>query len=349
MPSSTRSPSTPRQNYFAVLILMAMFVVIGPLLVLQGIHADHRDRPSLQWPKVSGKIMQCDRVYHPARHGGSYGITATYTYVLNDRRYVAHQIALWSPDLRGKIGDFADKYPVSSTVNVYYDPKNPENAVLIPGPDETDNRMLIHAGAISFIGGILLIFLLRPKLAEYKAQMESQKIKAPSEPHHQTSTATKIFLPEGYAIYTPGSKLKLSICPDKGELSDMLGTDDGQPICDWKPEDRIIDAAGREYRLVKQPGKDGYDLDPTGESWIYERLLNLAESSRRLPKDNPHILRRNLQSAPENERIAVLMKSIESLPSRANWYISGFLLFLVLFFIAIVLIAGKFFLWLSTR
>src|SRR5262249_8640841 len=155
--------------------LMGMFVVIGLLLALQAVHADHRDRPSLQWPKVSGKMMQCDKVYHSGRHGGSYGITATYTYLINDRRYVAHQIALWSPDLRGKPGDFADKYPVSSTVDVYYDPQNPENAVLVPGPDEIGNRMSIRAGIASFVGGILLIFLLRPKLAEYKAQMESQK------------------------------------------------------------------------------------------------------------------------------------------------------------------------------
>jgi len=121
--------------------------------------------------------MQCDEIYHPGgRHSsGTYSITATYTYVINERRYIEHQITLWNPDLRGRTGDFAARHRVPSPVDVYYDPQNPANAVLIPGADEWGNRVSIIYGGVLFAFGLLAALLLPSKFAKYKALRHSGK------------------------------------------------------------------------------------------------------------------------------------------------------------------------------
>jgi hypothetical protein len=155
--------------------------------------------------------------------------------------------------------------------------------------------------------------------------------------------------PHGYASYAPGSKRKLNVFEDKECLLEVLGSNDGEPIQEWRPEDRVIDVTGREYRLVKQPGKKGYDMDPTGETWSCERLLNVAEADAQLLKRDPATIRRRVNDAPEDKRMAVLMKAIDELPIGVWWFWPVFFLFLILFFLAVVFVAGKFFMWLSTR
>jgi hypothetical protein len=155
--------------------------------------------------------------------------------------------------------------------------------------------------------------------------------------------------PDGYASYEPGSKRKLNVFPDKECLQEVLGQDDGKPLQEWQPDDRVIDAAGREYRLTKQPSKQGYDLDPTGETWSYERLLDVAEEDARLLKRDPEEIRSQVADAPESERMAVLLKVIDELPVGVWWVWPVFFLFLILFFLAVVFVAGKFFIWASNH
>jgi hypothetical protein len=43
-------------DYYALLLPFLCLVLIGPGLILYALYADHRDRPTLEWPKVSGKV-----------------------------------------------------------------------------------------------------------------------------------------------------------------------------------------------------------------------------------------------------------------------------------------------------
>ncbi len=323
--------------------MMLVGLIAGPLIIFYGIHASHRDRPSLQWPKISGKMMQCDLGYHRGTHSSYCYVTATYTYVANGTRYVQHQITLWNPDLsRGDATAFVAAHPAPSAVDVYYDPQNPANAVLIPGADEAGNRFLIIDGSVLFALGIFLAFMLPGKFASYQAQKQQEKT-APRK-HKAPKPAS---LPHGFASYEPGSKRKLNVFPDKDAVLQVLGHDDGKPLQEWQPEDRIIDTAGREYRLRKDPGKNYYDLDATSEPWSYERLLSVAQADGRLMKKDPEAMRHRLDSVPESERMAVVMKLIDELPVGPRWVMAGFFVFLALFFVVVMLVAGKLFIWLQ--
>lgn len=116
-----------------------------------------REKASLQWPSVSGKIMQSEEVYVPGRHSGNYRADIAYTYEVNGRRHVSHQISLWSTNLGGYSGitaAFVSNHPAGSTVDVRYDPANPQNAVLVPGADSGTYRLFVGMGALCSLAGI---------------------------------------------------------------------------------------------------------------------------------------------------------------------------------------------------
>lgn len=328
-----------RWDYYSLQFLRMLFALIGAGMILWSVYAEHRDRPSLQWPKVSGTITQCAEIYHSGRHA-HYSVDVSYAYIVNGTRFVGNTIARWSPDFGDgrPTGQFVDAHPVRSTVDVYYDPQHPENAVLIPGPDER-NRYLIWGGCIGLLGGAWFMFVTRGKAAEVKARVQSGRTA-----EHPARLGR---LPHGFASYEPGCKRKLNVFPDREALDEFLGRDDGKPLQEWQPYDRVIDAAGREYRLMKPPDKKYYDLEPTGQTWGFEQLLEAAEADGKLLKQDPVALRRRLDDVPDAERMAALLKCIDDLPVGPRWFIPALILFLVLFFVAVVFIAGKFFLWLD--
>lgn len=89
-----RRPLT-RWDYHSLQVIYLCLVLIGPALIFYAKYAEHRDRPSLQWPKVSGKVMLCEEVYHAGSlHGAGpyHSVAVSYTYVVNG--------ATWAGGLR---------------------------------------------------------------------------------------------------------------------------------------------------------------------------------------------------------------------------------------------------------
>lgn len=117
----------------------------------------HQQKASLLWPVARGKILDSQLIYVSGRHS-SYRVDVTYNYFANGTRQISHQISLWSPDLRSESGIarmFVANHTNGSPVDVYYDPTNPENAVLIPGADEKSSWLLMSMGGFSAFAGIL--------------------------------------------------------------------------------------------------------------------------------------------------------------------------------------------------
>ena len=173
--SSQRQPYTARQNFYMLLAIMFFGLIYGPRMFLQGINANNRGRASLQWPKTAGTMTQCDVIVLPGVHSSGYKIAATYTYVANGQQYTGHQVNLWGRFEPKEIANFVANHPVSSSVDVYYDPQNTANAVLIPGADEAVNQYFIVGGSIAFAIAIFGIFQLPSKFVSYRAQMQKEK------------------------------------------------------------------------------------------------------------------------------------------------------------------------------
>jgi hypothetical protein len=117
---------------------------------------------SLHWPSTPGAIMQAGLGRRTTHYGrmrqprSFYYADVTYTYQVADKRYVANQISLANPDLAGERGEeargFLAAYPAHSSVDVYYDPKHPEVAILMREVDESQHAVLRWCG-----GGMILV------------------------------------------------------------------------------------------------------------------------------------------------------------------------------------------------
>ena len=196
--------------------------------------------------------MQCEENYHTGRNS-YYNVSVSYAYIINGRRFVESRIALWNRDLHGsggRVHDFVAIHPVRAAVDVFYDPEHPENAVLIPGPDrgEQPSGHLV-AVASPLPGDWCWWNRIRKNLAVMKTSLLSAEARACAH-----GPARPASLLHGFASYEPGSKRKVNVFPDKECLMEVLGHD-GNPLQQWQPEDRMVDATGREYRLVKRTGQ----------------------------------------------------------------------------------------------
>ena len=306
-------------------------------MILYGNASLHRDRPSLHWPVVPGVMMQIDVYYHSGRNA-HYSVQATYTYIVNGTRHVSHQICLWSPDLSraGNAESFAKAHRAHTSVDVYYDPRNPDNAVLIPGADEFLGKSATWGGGFIVILSTLQFIKTRKEYSRVAAECreEAAKMRGPV-PAKEIKPLKSDISSQSFLSYEPACKRKLNCFPDKECLLEVLGHD-GKKLQDWEPDDRVIDSSGHVYRLVYRPQNKWYDIEPTDETWDYPKILEMAVEDAQLIKKDPKALRDRVDCAPDTEKITVIMQCVDDLPSAPVWVWIGVALLLLLFFLAVL-------------
>jgi Protein of unknown function (DUF3592) len=107
-------------------------------------------RRQYEWPTTRGTIL-----VSTSGLASNYYPEIWYEYFQNGRRFVgltvrSHEFA---GNLPGAARRVLVRYPVGASVTVYFDPGNPEDAVLEPGGDRNFFRFLyVFAGFWLFIG-----------------------------------------------------------------------------------------------------------------------------------------------------------------------------------------------------
>jgi hypothetical protein len=117
-------PARPRYATAKVLgVIGAGLLVYGTYVIYQGIG-------SLAWPSVEGKV-----VYSRAHTGGAYETLLWYEYHVDGRRHVASNYRNGgnATPFLSVMEEAAKRYPAGRAVQVYYNPGNPEDALLEPG------------------------------------------------------------------------------------------------------------------------------------------------------------------------------------------------------------------------
>ncbi len=149
---------TKRQPSKANYLVFVLSLMLGAGMAGWGFIVLNKQKLSFQWPTTNGTIVQADRVYMPGRDSSHYRANVTYDYKVNGTRYVSGQISLWSSDLDGydSINEtFVTMHKVGTEVDVYYDPKNPANSVLLPGANDKLNELMMGAGGLLVVLGII--------------------------------------------------------------------------------------------------------------------------------------------------------------------------------------------------
>ena len=102
---------------------------------------------SKQWPKVSGKIIEISDFSSDSKY------RLKYEYTLNRNTYNNSRIIFSTSKtyIKLRAREFENKYALNQIVNVFYNPKNPKQAVLEPG--RNDGAVLV----ILLLFGLLIL------------------------------------------------------------------------------------------------------------------------------------------------------------------------------------------------
>jgi hypothetical protein len=140
------------QNYGLAMI------VIGVALIGWGAIDIARYFSSASWPSVEGRIVsQQYRLLppHPRHSWREAQLKLVYEYNVAGETHRSERYSLWQQTYSGEaraMRAFANEHPADAPIRVYYNPKNPAEAVLLPGPDWRGNAAL-------FVGGLFLVAL----------------------------------------------------------------------------------------------------------------------------------------------------------------------------------------------
>ena len=96
---------------------------------------------SVEWPSVEGKVIKSElspSTFARRRGGVNYSPNIRYSYTVNGRKLTSNRI-MFGGVMAGrasKMQKYIERYPEDSIVKIYYDPTNPESAVLEPNVND---------------------------------------------------------------------------------------------------------------------------------------------------------------------------------------------------------------------
>ena len=116
-------------------LLFGMFLV-GAICIAVAIRNGRRAKTSLAWPMTQGRITSSRLVEysHSSEHGdsSSYGPKVEYEYGVAGQTYRGKRVSFGSEASYNKAREQAvvERYKVGTSVEVFYDPASPADAVL---------------------------------------------------------------------------------------------------------------------------------------------------------------------------------------------------------------------------
>jgi hypothetical protein len=132
------------------LFFFLIFFTVGGGLLYWGWTILQNARASASWPSAQGQIVNSYVSHSTDSEGGdSYSPEVTFEYTVNDQRYQDTRIKFGenSYSSNNRAQEVVNRYPIGQTVAVYYDPAEPETAVLEPGVT-SGSYIVIGIGAI---------------------------------------------------------------------------------------------------------------------------------------------------------------------------------------------------------
>jgi hypothetical protein len=138
-----------------VIFLLIFFAVGAGLMVWGGIVLRNAS-VSKEWPAVQGEIVSSYVDSSSDEDGTTYSADIEFQYVVDDRRLTADTVNFgeYGSSNRNHAADIVAKYPVGKMVTVYYDPAEPETAVLEPGVTWSSYVLLLMG----------LVFIIAPAI-----------------------------------------------------------------------------------------------------------------------------------------------------------------------------------------
>ncbi|SRR5579871_2699961 len=144
-------------------VFSLIFVGIGALLLRAALSFSAKARASQDWPTAPGEISHSAVLWQTqtsptqARES-TFKADICYRYKVNGKSYSSSKIRVLDlAATRGSADEAVGRYPDNSSVQVYYNPEDPSDAVLEPGSSGGLTVLFAGGGAFVLAG---LFFLL---------------------------------------------------------------------------------------------------------------------------------------------------------------------------------------------
>lgn len=141
-------------------IAIAIGAVLYSVQFRQGLRAD----ASKKWPRASGTVTVSTLEKLP-EHRWRYRAAVHYSYRVGGKDYQGSRIFWGGNEGREKhMASVVETYPAASNVRVFYDPKNPAEAVLDPIQNTGSRQLVLYAlamvtlGLFTVTGGVYSLF-----------------------------------------------------------------------------------------------------------------------------------------------------------------------------------------------
>jgi len=141
-----------------------VFILIGVGLLRYARGMADKAKASLSWPSVDGEISHSAVLYQTSTNS-STGETSTYKadiayrYKVQGKSYSSSRIALLDLASSSRNAQtVVDRYPDNASVQVYYNPADPSDAVLEPG--ESSGLTVLSIVGWCFAGAGVLFLML---------------------------------------------------------------------------------------------------------------------------------------------------------------------------------------------
>ncbi len=136
-----------------IMLVILGFLCGGVTSLGIGIFNLQSARGSESWPTAEGTVSESE-VFEYYADTAMYQALVSYSYVVDNTRYTGMTVGY---DVGGSSDpasqrEIAARYPVGSKVTVYYDPANPQIAVLEPGAKGDIWKPVIRGTVLLFIG-----------------------------------------------------------------------------------------------------------------------------------------------------------------------------------------------------
>lgn len=140
-----------------VLGLVAMFVLLGGGLLFVGIRSMRAASASRAWSSAQGTITSSQLMTGGQRNSRWYKPQITYTYTANGQTYTGEKV--FFGDARSssmaKEQKMVDRYKQGAQVEVFYNPQQPQEAVLERRTGGT-NMVYLILGSVVFLLGVFV-------------------------------------------------------------------------------------------------------------------------------------------------------------------------------------------------
>ncbi|HNP62667.1 MAG TPA: DUF3592 domain-containing protein [Woeseiaceae bacterium] len=125
-----------------IIILLVVLLMAAGITYFYGRYDEHMSavsRASLEWPSVTGLVTHSNldtrrTKVGSQRHKTRHRVEVSYEYVVDGHRYVNDVVRFNQSNLSRKEKEhLVSTHPVGRQVEVFYDPSDPEESVLVRG------------------------------------------------------------------------------------------------------------------------------------------------------------------------------------------------------------------------